>query len=173
MTATTSGSILTSDPIDVDFYNWSLTDSVTGDVFIFDLDIKSGELDQQTDHTEYPTFNSYNKMQFGERSFIKGSLTCTAGSITDLGGYTCTADFIDNLKSVISNSNLKYIKSRKGDFWVCVSYDFKCQYTDESSLQPAQITFSFQEVENINQPILQTSNNVSITVSGNSQWGYF
>ena len=149
VTATETGEPLESDAIDADFYNWSLTDPVANTVFLFDFNLDSGDIVNDIDRSEYETFTKFNKVSRGKRDFIKGGITCLAGYINSNGNYESPITYLENMKDIINNGNIKYLKSRKGNVWAVDTYGFKYKYMDAISDQPQTISFEFMEIAEV------------------------
>lgn len=149
ITSTETGEPLATENISTNFYNWSLTDPITNTVFLFDLNLESGDISNEIDRTEYQTYTKYNKISRGVRDFIRGSVNCIAGYINVNGEYQSPISYISELKSVINNGNVKYLKSRKGDIWAVDTYGFKYKYMDDIKDQPQQISFEFTEIAEV------------------------
>ena len=149
LTATETGEPLATDSVNADFYNWSLTDPTTSNVFLFDLNLQSGSIVNEIDRSEYQTFSKYNKISRGKRDFIRGSIDCLAGSIDVNGNYESPISYLSTLRDIINNGNLKYLKSRKGDIWAVDTFGFKYNYMDMIGSQPQDISFEFVEIAEV------------------------
>jgi hypothetical protein len=149
LTAIETGEPLESDAILADFYNWSLADPTTNTIFIFDLNLESGDILNETDRCEYQTFSKFNKISRGERNFIKGGINCLAGYIDVNGVYQSSIIYLASMREIINNGNTKYLKSRLGDIWAVDTFNFKYKYMDTIANQPQNISFEFIEIAEV------------------------
>lgn len=157
-TSSQIGGGLNSDYINVDFYNWSLTSIIPtavdnqytiGDVFLFDLDVNAGEIKSEVDVYEYPGFTKFDKISKGKRDIQKGKLTALMGYIDTNNNYVDTVNLRQQLQSVINNGEYKLLKSRKGDILLIQTMNFTYNPRSEIESQPLDISFEWQEVEDI------------------------
>ena len=141
------GSPLVTDNTYADFYGWYLMhyDSPST-VYKFDLNLSSSELMNETNVVIYETYTQKPSVSMGNRDFIKGAISCIAGTINADGKLYQPVDYLNQLKSFINDKNVKLLKSRKGDTWKVITYGMNEKFMDEVSEQLVTITFNFSEV---------------------------
>lgn len=139
------GQALETPPITTDFYGWFLIDQDLGVAYKFDLNLSSGNIENNTDITEYETYTQYNAFSFGNRDFIRGTIKCIAGTIDMNDQLLQSVDYIENLKNFINNKSEKLLKSRKGNIWRVVTKNFQYQHLDDIADQLVEISFDFVE----------------------------
>lgn len=138
------GNPLVTDTIKTDFYGWYLVGEHEGIVYKFDMDLESGNIQNDTDVHEHETYTKYNAFSYGERDFIRGNIRVLAGTIKDYQ-FEQDVDFLNELRAFINNGKEKLLKSRKGDIWRVRTNNFDVKYRDKYSQQIADISFNFVE----------------------------
>jgi hypothetical protein len=113
---------------------------------LFDLNLSSGDMSNETDVTIYEGYTQKSSIAIGNRDYLKGTISCIAGTVTTSNTLSQTVDYLDDLRAFINNKRAKYLKSRKGDVWKVVTWGMSVKYMDELSEQVATITFNFFEV---------------------------
>lgn len=141
---------INTDPFTTDFFYWSLTNPVTEQVFLFDLNMSSGNITSNKDLTVYnQAYTAKPAVSFSDKDYITGSINCMAGQakvIDSLTEFYYPIDYLDDLKDFINDKSEKYLKSRRGDIWKVVTSGFGSNYIDETGEQLANIQFNFTEV---------------------------
>lgn len=135
-------------PILTDFYSWSLTNPITQEVYLFDLNVSSGAIQNNSDMYVYNNmYTEKPKVSFSDKKYISGSLNAMAGAANCDGTLYYPRDYLDRLNNFINDKNPKYLKSRRGDIWVVMTNNFNYKYVDEIGEQLANISFDFVEVD--------------------------
>ena len=138
---------ITSPPITLDFYSWSLTNPKTQEVYIFDLNTTSSPITHNTDFHVYDTaYTEKPKVSYGDKNYLSGTISALAGQVLQNGLFYYPHDYLDKLSSFVNSKGPKYLKSRKGDIWIVHTSDFQFNYQDEVQEQIAMINFNFIEV---------------------------
>lgn len=128
-----------------DFWGWYLVDPDTQTVFMFDLNIESGEINNETDMTTYQSYGKYNSYSFGNRDYVKGSVSAIGGTINVNGELVNGVDYIHNLRAFINNKKDKLLKNSHGDIFSVITSGFKYKYIDDTQEQIFTVSFSFEE----------------------------
>lgn len=141
------GSPLVTDVVNTNFFGWYLMNYNNPDVvYKFDLNFSSNQLSNETDITIYNTFVDKPSVGIGNRNYLKGSISCIAGSIIANGTLYQPIEYLDDLRNFINNQKPKMLKSRKGDVWKVTTDSMSIKYMDDIGEQPATITFNFNGV---------------------------
>jgi hypothetical protein len=147
-TATTQGSPLTTASIYVDIFGWYLCDYDSPSiVYLFDLNLSSNQIENETNVTTYETYTQKPVYSIGQRNYIRGSISCIAGEILSDGTIYQPVDYLDDLRSFINNGKTKILKSRKGHVWKVITYGMPMKFMDNIGEQVTEISFNFSEVE--------------------------
>jgi len=144
-TNTQIGEPLETANILADFYGVYLIDGDTNEVYMFDLNLTTSDVTNEIDRTSYPNYTKYNGVTWGNRDFLKTSVTAYAGlsEIDDV--FKSDINYIDDLRTFINNGKEKLFKFRSGQMLKVTTTNFKYKYTDELNIQPYQITFDIEE----------------------------
>jgi len=142
------GDSITSNEIATKFYNYSLTDIVTKEVWLFCLNTEGGNISINenisviTNNTQFPIFSR------GKCKYKSGQINALLGNINSNGIYSNdTIIDKDNLESFISNGNIKILKTKKGDLLLVETSGFSYSTNDEMGALPQTISFTWTEVE--------------------------
>ena len=146
-TSDAQGSPIVTSNLYTDFFGWYLMDYDNPEVvYKFDLNLTSGELANEVNITEYETYTQKPVFAQGERDYIKGQISCIAGTINSEGNLYQPIDYLDDLRAFINSGRTKLLKSRKGHVWKVITYGMPQKMMDEVGEQPVNISFSFSEV---------------------------
>lgn len=141
------GSPLVSNEIYTDFYGWYLMNYENPEVvYKFDLNLSSQELSNEVDVTIHDTYMKKPVITIGKRDYLKGSISCIAGTINADGTLYNPIQYLEDLRSFINNGKHKTLKSRKGNVWKVITYGMPEKFFDEIGDQPVTIYFNFCEV---------------------------
>ena len=135
-----------------DWYHWSLTDEESGTVYLFDLDLASGQVSRVQDVTYYDSsFSKYTPRTYGERDFVEGSISATGGSIdcAEADSLDYSRTYIETLGAFINNGKNKILKSRYGETWIVATNNFTYKHMDVIQRQLATINFTFRQVDDL------------------------
>jgi hypothetical protein len=139
--ALNTGEVLT------DFYTWSLCDENTGEVWLFELNLQSGDIKSNVDINIFDkAYTKYPSVSFSEKDYLSGSINCLAGTINADGTLYYPDDYLDNLRAFINNKKSKLLKNRRGDCWRVCTNNFNFKYEDFIPQQVANVTFDYVEV---------------------------
>jgi hypothetical protein len=145
----TSGAVVSaiqSNTVTVDYDNWILIDSVTGDSFYFTIGLESGDRPQVTFVTEYNGFTETPAVFQAPANYMTGQIKCYLGYMDTNDEYIDTPDYYNLLKAFIVNGNEKYLKDRKGNIWRVATKSLVGSFDDKIGEQPTTISFSYTEV---------------------------
>ncbi len=135
-----------------DWYHWSLTDEDSDTVYLFDLDLSSGQIGRVQDMTYYDSsFSKYTPQTFGQHDFIEGSISATGGSIdcSEADSLNYSREYIETLGAFINNKKNKILKSRYGETWIVSTSNFTYKHVDVLQRQLATINFTFRQVDDL------------------------
>jgi hypothetical protein len=108
------GEPLETSELTTDYYGWFLIDEETGTCYEFNLNTQSGEIQTETDFTEYKNYTKYPGFSIGDRKYIRGTVSAIVGEITVDGKLDQTTDYLDGLRDFILNGKEKLLKNPKG-----------------------------------------------------------
>jgi hypothetical protein len=142
------GAAIYSDEIITDFYYWSLTDILTNEVWLFQLNVEEGNytvnsnVTVSTNNTKYPVFN------IGEQCYLSNTLTALIGNI-DLTIDDYSGDTIKNRMELIeflNNGDEKLFKNPRGDLLRVQTYTTDYNIDNKTIRQEQMITFNVVQV---------------------------
>lgn len=138
--------------ITTNFYGHYLIDPETYQVFLFDLNSENDGASAVTAYTRHDGFNEYSSYTFGDRNFLKGTITAiTAESLICGEDFIQTPEYIKILKDFIANKKPKIFKTRKGEVYKVLTFNFSYKPLNNSvTQQPYLITFDWEQVGDVN-----------------------
>lgn len=135
------------------------------DVWLFNLNISTGEQAQNISRNEQQTLGQFNKYSQGRMNYVSGSVSCLLGSevipasyANKNGGYTERRIFdtkptsneqIDMLlawRKVVYSSNPKLLKDRAGQSFLVTLNSSSNQPMDAVRIQPNTISFNWAQI---------------------------
>lgn len=146
------------------WWDWSLIDIVpstsekglyytTGDIWKFNLNISSAAKTQTFNNTTYNNLTRFPKISSGKLNYSTGSLTCLLGDIqkttNSLAEYIEPNTMLDEWNEFCADGNIKLLKDRKGNAMLVMITETSSQTDDVTREQTNTITFSWVEVEDI------------------------
>lgn len=143
---------LTADIVSTSYYNWSLTDPDTGQLYLFNLNLSSGSLSTSSSmHVYGNAYSEHPSVSFSDNKSIRGSIQALAGSVPFDGSTDLVypQDYLDDLETFIHNGKSKILKDRRGRGWIVATDNFKSSYIDVVGDQIANISFDFVETANL------------------------
>lgn len=144
------GEPLITNEINTNYYGWYLIDKDTNAVYMFDLNVKSGNITNEVDFTEYKGYNQYSAFSVGKRDYIKGNLSAIAGNISNNGVVNQSNAYLDDLRTFVNNGNPKILKNRKGNVWNVMTTNYQQNILDDGiSEQLYNISFDFIECSKV------------------------
>lgn len=154
-----------SNDVSTCWWDWSLVDVVpsttekglyyaTGDIWKFNLNISSAARTQTLNNTTYNNLTRFPKVSSGKLNYSTGSLTCLLGDIqrtaNSLAEYVEPSTMLDEWNEFCADGNMKLLKDRKGNAMLVMVTGTSSQTDDVTREQTNTITFSWVEVEDIN-----------------------
>lgn len=146
------------------WWDWSLIDVVpstsekglyytTGNIWKFNLNISSAARAQTLNNTTYNNLTRFPKVSSGKLNYSTGSLTCLLGDIqrttNSLAEYIEPSTMLDEWNEFCADGNMKLLKDRKGNAMLVMITGTSSQTDDVTREQTNTITFSWVEVEDI------------------------
>ena len=134
-----------SDPIEVDWEKWTLmlcdeteneNELTVDQIFLFDLNIKSGSMSNNNKKTLIENFTPYPRVQSSQSCYWSGSLTGLLGYIAqDNMTYIQTPEMLQIFKNLSRNRQRKFLKDRDGNlFEVEISNALSIENTDNLTI---------------------------------------
>lgn len=150
------GAPIQSNTIQTDWWSWVLlTCSKTNisntytmeKAYIFDLDVTSGVMSNNTSFNILENFTPYAKIQNSNSNYWSGTLSSLLGNIPCSSNYVDTVQQMNEIKLLSSDTSTKILKDRKGNIWmVRISAPISEQITDQYVEQVVNITFTWMEI---------------------------
>lgn len=141
------------------------------DVWLFNLNISTGEQSQNITRNEVQTLGAYPRISQGKSNYIKGSVSCLLGKdVISLGealkngfdvtqgGYVEMRKYIDSITSnqrvdmlkawrkLVMSSNPKLLKDREGQIFLVTLTDSNNKPMDNVRFQPNTISFNWTQI---------------------------
>ena len=153
-----------SNDVSTCWWDWSLIDIIpspsekglyytTGDIWKFNLNISSAARTQTLNNTTYNNLTRFPKVSSGKLNYSTGSLTCLLGDIqrttNSLAEYIEPSTMLDEWNEFCADGNMKLLKDRKGNAMLVMVIGTSSQTDDVTREQTNTITFSWVEVEDI------------------------
>lgn len=153
-----------SNDVSTCWWDWSLIDIVpsvnekglyytTGDIWKFNLNISSAARTQTLNNTTYNNLTRFPKVSSGKLNYSTGSLTCLLGDVqrttNSLVEYIEPSAMLDEWNEFCADGNMKLLKDRKGNAMLVMITGTSSQTDDVTREQTNTITFSWVEVEDI------------------------
>ena len=153
-----------SNDVSTCWWDWSLIDVIpstsekglyytTGDIWKFNLNISSAAKTQTLNNTTYNNLTRFPKVSSGKLNYSTGSLTCLLGNVqkttSSLVEYVEPNTMLDEWNKFCADGNIKLLKDRKGNAMLVMVTGTSSQTDDVTREQTNTITFSWVEVENI------------------------
>lgn len=147
--------------IQTDWDSWSLTGLkestvdglyyVTNEVWIFNSNLESGSIQSNIDKYTFEPFTQYPKISSGKRNYDTGNISALLGNINPFTGVyeKDTPESMHKFQSFIAEGNLKLLRDRKGNGWICATTANTMDILDESVEQMAMVNFDFTQVNSI------------------------
>lgn len=154
-----------SNDVSTCWWDWSLIDIIpstsekglyytAGDIWKFNLNVSSAAKTQTLNNTTYNNLTRFPKVSSGKLNYSTGSLTCLLGNIqrttNSLVEYIEPSTMLDEWNDFCANGNMKLLKDRKGNAMLVAITGTSSQTDDVTREQTNTITFSWIEVESIN-----------------------
>lgn len=153
-----------SNDVSTCWWDWSLIDIIpstsekglyytTGDIWKFNLNILSAAKTQTLNNTTYNNLTRFPKVSSGKLNYSTGSLTCLLGNVqkttSSLVEYIEPNTMLDEWNEFCADGNMKLLKDRKGNAMLVMVTGTSSQTDDVTREQTNTITFSWVEVEDI------------------------
>lgn len=153
-----------SNDVSTCWWDWSLIDIIpstsekglyytTGDIWKFNLNISSAAKTQTLNNTTYNNLTRFPKISSGKLNYSTGSLTCLLGNVqkttNSLVEYIEPNTMLDEWNEFCADGNIKLLKDRKGNAMLVMITGTSSQTDDVTREQTNTITFSWVEVEDI------------------------
>lgn len=153
-----------SNDVSTCWWDWSLIDIIpstsekglyytTGDIWKFNLNISSAAKTQTLNNTTYNNLTRFPKVSSGKLNYSTGSLTCLLGNVqkttSSLVEYIEPNTMLDEWNEFCADGNMKLLKDRKGNAMLVMVTGTSSQTDDVTREQTNTITFSWVEVEDI------------------------
>ena len=153
-----------SNDVSTCWWNWSLIDIIpstsekglyytTGNIWKFNLNISSAARAQTLNNTTYNNLTRFPKVSSGKLNYSTGSLTCLLGDIqrttNSLAEYIEPSTMLNEWNEFCADGNMKLLKDRKGNAMLVMITGTSSQTDDVTREQTNTITFSWVEVEDI------------------------
>lgn len=153
-----------SNDVSTCWWDWSLIDIIpstsekglyytTGDIWKFNLNISSAAKTQTLNNTTYNNLTRFPKVSSGKLNYSTGSLTCLLGDVqrttNSLVEYIEPSTMLDEWNEFCADGNIKLLKDRKGNAMLVMVTGTSSQTDDVTREQTNTITFSWVEVEDI------------------------
>ncbi len=133
----------------LDFFGWVLTNGI--DNYLFDIELKSGSITNNTDMKIYDNYTEYPTVNFGKRDYQQGNIETLPLSFKE-NEYVAELDVLEDLKNFINDKKIKLLKNTKGESWWVCTHSFSHTYMDTISEQPYTISFSWLQVDDGKSP---------------------
>lgn len=147
----------------------------TGYVWKFRCGIENEDITQNLGVTTWDTLGKYSKVSKGVKNFASGSLSCLLGDMKEYtlynsedsieknqyyqytekyntnNWYARESEKFNKWNDFCNDGNLKLLKDKKGNAWIIQIIDNPTASINSiSNIEQTTITFSWQEVEDIN-----------------------
>lgn len=141
------------------------------DVWLFNLNISTGEQSQNITRNEVQTLGAYPRISQGKANYIKGNVSCLLGKDVislgealkngfdvEHGGYIEMRKYIDSITSnqrvdmlkawrkLVMSSNPKLLKDREGQSFLVTISNSTNKPMDNVKFQPNTISFSWTQI---------------------------
>lgn len=129
--------------------NNSLYYANQNNVWEFDLNLSSGQSQQNTSNTTYNNLTKYPKVSMGKSNYSTGSVTCILGNIRNSNNqlsYYEPVSMLQQWNDFCENGFLKLMKDRKGNVRVVTITGTSSQVDNVTREQATTITFNWTEV---------------------------
>lgn len=137
---------LVTNSVDVDYCKVIIIDEVTGESYLFDLNLDFGSISTNNGRNKYDSnYSTYPAISRDQKLYDEGSISCLMGYMSD-DTYVDTTSYLDDLRSFINNGNIKVIKDRKGIVKRVDTYNFQYSIEENISENPTKVSFEFTEV---------------------------
>lgn len=150
--ATERSEPVTGDNTLIDVYNNILIDTKTQEVAVFNLNLNEDKTTINTNDNTYQGISQYPSFLRGLANYSAVGMNAipisNEGSLTN--GIEQSADYLNNLKDMITNDNLKILKTRKG--FVYKGQTFSMEHSSLNiniTEQPKVVNFKFIETESL------------------------
>lgn len=150
------GAPIQSNAILTNWWSWVLLSCSNMDIantysmtksYVFDLDVTSGTMSNNTAFNVLENFTPYAKIQNSNSNYWSGTLTSLLGNMPCDGGYVDTVQQMNEIKALSSDTSTKILKDRKGNIWmVRISAPINEQISDQYIEQAVSITFTWMEI---------------------------
>lgn len=156
-TENTVGEPMKSEPISTYWCNWSLIGikengaentyyADTDNIWLLEMNLSSGDMNQNIDKQVYDNFTTYPKVSVGERNYITGTVTCLLGSILSATQDDDTSDRMTKFSNFIKNKDKKILKDRKGNIFLIDTIGNSFKTIDNVYCQSTYINFSYVQI---------------------------
>lgn len=120
-------------------------------IWLFDTELTSSGLDQNMAQYIMDNFTRYPSVSTGKRNYMSGSITAFLSNVnTSIGGYQDTVEQYNSFVEFIANPTPKLLRDRKGNGWIVSTNGVNGQYIDESPQQIIKVSFSFTQLDDVN-----------------------
>lgn len=114
-------------------------------VYVFDLDVTTTQLTNNTKFTTLDNFTEYAKIQFSNANYWSGSLSSLIGNCDT--EYSDSVELMNKLKSLTNDNTDKFLKDRKGNLWkIKINSPITEKIADEYVEQAVTVTINWVEV---------------------------
>lgn len=144
-----------SNDVQTCWWNWSITGFIedsngnyvldTNNVWQFDLNIETADVNQNISKTVQNNFTQYPKISTAKMNYRSSSITCLLGNIRN-DVYVETADLKQAWNDFCTSTDIKLLKDRKGNKFLVEIISSSSKVADESREQYNTITFGWTEV---------------------------
>lgn len=159
-TLNTIGAPMTSELIKTNWWNWSITNIIPSkntknlyyvdlnNIWLFDLDIESSEIQHNIDKKIVETMGKYPKVSIGETDYLSSSLNCYLGKIKN-NVYLDDAVMQENFRNFVKDGELKILKDRKGNSFVIDIISDNMTVIDYLEEQPTKISIQWVQLDTL------------------------
>lgn len=120
-------------------------------IWLFDTELTSSGLDQNVAQYIMDNFTRYPSVSSGKRNYMSGSITAFLSNVDiSTGKYQDTVEQYNAFVEFIANPTPKLLRDRKGNGWIVSTNGVNGQYIDESPQQITKVSFSFTQLDDVN-----------------------
>lgn len=122
-----------------------------GNTWIFNSNLESGSFMQNVDKYTFETFTQFPKVSSGQRDYISTNVSALLGNIDPQTGEYVNDNsiLIESFKNFISSGDLKLLKDRKGNAFICETTSNSFEIDDNSVEQITTVNFDVIQVNSI------------------------
>jgi len=144
------GTPLQTEPVPVKLESWFLLSLDASTIYNMCFNFKSTTMNLNESVTQNETFGKYDLLSKGNRSFDSSHIQFIPSQSNNNNEIVQPVSYINDFESFIKNTEIKLLKSPKGEIWKVITYGFnKSLFSDSDYNQTYIVDFDWIEVQDI------------------------